>query len=305
MKTRETLKEFYAEHGQDFSKAGQFNVFERGGFACSATSMLPNRRDFYKISLILKGSGVIGVADKAMDINGNALLFMNPLVPFSWEASDEEQTGYFCLFTEEFVNHNLKSESLSQAPLFKAGGNHIFFPDKESMDLLTGVFRNMLKEMQSGYANKYELLRSYIQIIMHEAMKIQPADTFYKPANASERIAGLFLELLERQFPIDAPDQVVALKNANEFAAQLNIHTNTLNRALKESTGKTTTEWIAERTVKEAKALLQFSNWDMAEIAYSLGFEHSSNFIIFFRKQTDSTPLQFRKESGAINSFRL
>ncbi len=67
---------------------------------------------------------------------------------------------------------------------------------------------------------------------------------------------------------------------------------------MKESTGKTTTEWIAERMVKEAKALLQFSNWDIAEIAYSLGFEHSSNFIIFFKKQTGNTPLQFRKEIG-------
>ena len=295
MKTRETLKDFYTQHEQDFSNAGQFNVFERGGFACSSTSMLPNRRDFYKISLILKGSGVIGVADKAMDIDGNALLFMNPLVPFSWEASDEDQTGYFCLFTEEFVNQNLRSESLSNSPLFKAGGNHIFFPDKDSMDLLTGVFRNMLKEMQSGYTNKYELLRSYVQIIMHEAMKIQPADTFYKPVNAAERITGLFLELLERQFPLDAPSQIVALKNANEFAAQLNVHTNTLNRALKEVTGKTTTELISDRVLKEAKALLQFSNWDIAEIAYSLGFEHSSNFNIFFKKHTSHPPLQYRK----------
>lgn len=301
MKTRETLKDFFIDHGQDFSKAGQFNVFERGGFACSATSMLPNRRDFYKISLIIEGSGVIGVADKAMNINGNALLFMNPLVPFSWEASDDEQTGYFCLFTEEFVSQNLKSESLSHSPLFKAGGNHIFFPDNESMDLLTGIFKNMLKEMQSGYTNKYELLRSYIQIIMHEALKIQPADAFYKPVNASERITGLFIELLERQFPIDAPDQIITLKNANEFATQLNIHTNTLNRALKEVTGKTTTELIAERILKEAKALLQFSNWDMAEIAYSLGFEHASNFNIFFKKHTAHSPLQYRKDIVSVS----
>ena len=301
MKTRETLKDFYIVHGQDFSNAGQFNVFERGGFACSATSMLPNRRDFYKISLILKGSGVIGVADKAMNIDGNALLFMNPMVPFSWEASEEEQTGYFCLFTEEFINQNLKTESLSQSPLFKAGGNHIFFPDEDSVALLTGVFKNMMKEMQSGYVNKYELLRSYIQIVMHEALKIQPAEAFYKPVNASERISGLFLELLERQFPIDAPDQIITFKNANEFATQINVHTNTLNRALKESTGKTTTEIIGERILKEAKALLQFSNWDMAEIAYSLGFEHPSNFNIFFKKHTSQSPLQYRKDIVSVS----
>lgn len=296
MASQETLRDFYTGHGQDFSKAGQFNVFERGGFACSATSMLPNRRDFYKISLIQKGSGMIGVADKVMDIRDNALLFMNPLVPFSWEPTEEEQTGYFCLFTEEFVTQNLKSESLTHSSLFKAGGNHIFFPEAGSMALLSTVFQHMLREMQSDYANKYELLRSYIQIIMHEAMKIQPAAAFYKPLNAAERIAGLFLELLERQFPIDAPDQVVPLRNANEYAAQLNVHTNTLNRALKETTGKTTTSWIAARYIKEAKALLQHSNWDMAEIAYCLGFEHAANFNIFFKKHTATSPLQYRKD---------
>lgn len=164
---------------------------------------------------------------------------------------------------------------------------------------MESVFENMMREIRSEYANKYDLLRSYVQIIMHEAMKMQPPETFYQPVNASERITTLFLELLERQFPIDAPSQTLQLKTANEFAGQLNVHTNTLNRALKESTGKTTTEWIAERITKEAKALLQFSNWDIAEIAFSLGFEHSSNFIIFFKKQTEVTPLQFRKEIGA------
>jgi AraC-like DNA-binding protein len=107
--------------------------------------------------------------------------------------------------------------------------------------------------------------------------------------------------LLERQFPIDAPSQVVKIKTANEFALQLNIHTNTLNRALKERTGRTTTEWIAERITKEAKALLQFSNWDVSAIAYTLGFEHSSNFIIFFKKQTRLTPNQFRKSFASIS----
>jgi len=52
---------------------------------------------------------------------------------------------------------------------------------------------------------------------------------------------------------------------------------------------------ISEAITKEAKALLRFSSWNIAEIAYSLGFEHASNFIIFFKKQTNITPLQFRK----------
>lgn len=301
MKTKETITEFYTRHGQDYPRTGQFNVYRREEFACDSTSLPSNRRDFYKISLILEGEGIISSADKAINIKGNTISFMNPLIPYSWEPTTPNQTGYFCLFTEDFVSQNLKNESLSQSPLFKTGGNHIFLLSDESIQLLGGIFENMLREIQSDYTNKYDLLRSYVQIIMHEAMKMQPPETFYQPVNASERISTLFLELLEIQFPIDSPNQVLRLKNANEFALQLNVHTNTLNRALKETTGKTTTEWIAERIIREAKALLQYSSWDIAEIGYSLGFEHASNFIIFFKKQTEQTPKQFRKEPVSIS----
>lgn len=299
MSKKESIAEFYTRHGQEYPKAGQFNIYRREEFACDSTSLPPNRRDFYKISMTTKGTGVLSYADKAIKIDRPSITFLNPLIPYSWEPNSEDQAGYFCLFTEDFVNTTLKNESLSQSPLFKVSGNHVFFPSDESLKLLQNVFESMFREINSEYANKYDLLRSYVQIIIHEAMKMQPPETFYQPVNASERITTLFLELLERQFPIDAPSQIMKLKTANEFAVQLNVHTNTLNRALKESTGKTTTEWIAERMIKEAKALLQFSNWDIAEIAFSLGFEHSSNFIIFFKKQTDVTPLQFRKEIGA------
>ncbi|WP_428232607.1 AraC family transcriptional regulator [Flavobacterium sp.] len=301
MNKKENVAEFHTRHGQEYPKAGQFNVYRREEFACDSTSLPPNRRDFYKISLILNGEGIISSANKSININGNTITFMNPLIPYSWEPLSENQTGYFCLFTEDFISQNLKNESLSQSPLFKVGGNHVFLLSDESLKLLSSIFENMLSEIQSDYVNKYDLLRSYVQIIMHEVMKIQPPNTFYQPINASERISTLFLELLERQFPIDSPNQVLKLKNANEYALQLNVHTNTLNRSLKEITGKTTTEWISGRIIKEAKALLQYSSWDVSEIGYCLGFEHSSNFIIFFKKQTGETPKSFQKELVSIS----
>ncbi|HWV65083.1 helix-turn-helix domain-containing protein, partial [Chitinophaga sp.] len=188
-----------------------------------------------------------------------------------------------------------------QSPLFKTGGNHIFFPDKEKLQFLQQIFENMLREMSSGYVNKQELQKSYVQIIMHEALKMQPPDTYYQAGNASQRISELFTELLERQFPLDPPHQVIRLKNANEFAAHLSVHTNHLNRALKETTGKTTTDWISEKITAEAKALLLHSNCDIAAIGYCLGFEHASNFNIFFKKQTGQTPNQFRKAVVSIS----
>ena len=51
---------------------------------------------------------------------------------------------------------------------------------------------------------------------------------------------------------------------------------------------------IAERVAKEAKALLRHTDWNIADIAYSLGFEYPAYFNNFFKKQTTLNPKAFR-----------
>jgi AraC-like DNA-binding protein len=41
-------------------------------------------------------------------------------------------------------------------------------------------------------------------------------------------------------------------------------------------------------------ALLKHTNWNIAEISYSLGFEEPAHFNNFFKKQTNKTPSSFR-----------
>jgi AraC family transcriptional activator of pobA len=299
MKHKETAADFMERFIKDSSEPGQFNVYKKD--LCGTTPLPHNRRDFYKISLITEGEGLLSYADKTFHIKDSVIAFSNPMIPYSWEPISKNNAGYFCLFTEGFINHHLKADSLSEFPLFKSGGNPVLFPDQRSMGFLAGIFEQMLAEMQSSYINKYELLRSYVQIIMHEALKIEPAGNNLKTGTSSARISNFFMELLERQFPIPSPQHTIHFKNANEFANQLAVHTNHLNRALKETTGKTTTEHIAERIIKEAKALLLHSSWDIAEIGYCLGFEHASNFNIFFKKQTGQTPNHFRRQLVAIS----
>ena len=124
---------------------------------------------------------------------------------------------------------------------------------------------------------------------------MQPAEnTLPTHSNASERISGLFMELLERQFPIESPLQRMRLRSPSDFATQLSVHVNHLNRALKETNQKSTSTQIAERVVQEAKILIRHTNWDISEIAYSLGFEETAHFSNFFKKHTRTSPTKFR-----------
>ena len=82
--------------------------------------------------------------------------------------------------------------------------------------------------------------------------------------------------------------------SASDYASQLNIHVNHLNRAVKETTEKTTSQLIAERFIQEAKILLKHSNWNVSEIAWALGFTEVSHFNNFFKKHARLSPLKFR-----------
>jgi AraC family transcriptional activator of pobA len=170
----------------------------------------------------------------------------------------------------------------------------VYLLDEAQYADLSYFFRKMLQEMSSGYVYQQEVVRNYLNLLIHEALKLQPQASYYQHPNAATRIAALFQGLLERQFPIDSPAQRLQLRTPGDFARQLSVHVNHLNRAVQNLTGKTTSTHIAERLIHEAKALLLHTSWSTAEIAYSLGFEYPTYFNNFFKKQTGTTPSAMR-----------
>ncbi len=273
------------------AQVGGFNLYDRALLRNKVPCF--NRRDFYKISL-LTGTSRFDYATRGVLIDRPALVFSNPLIPYAWQALSEEQGGYLCLFAEDFLFGANRAASLQQSPLFRLDSNPVFFLDAAQYTTLEYLFQQMLKEMDSGYLHKQDLLRSYVHIILHEALKMQPRATYYQHPPGAGRLGALFFDLLERQFPIDSPDRALQLRAASDFAAHLSVHVNHLNRAVRQLTGKTTTAHLAARLLTEAKALLHHTSWNTAEIAYSLGFEHPTNFNNFFKKHTGRTPSELR-----------
>jgi AraC-like DNA-binding protein len=69
-----------------------------------------------------------------------------------------------------------------------------------------------------------------------------------------------------------------------------------LNRMVKYSLNKTTSDLIAERIILEAKRMLVFSKKTMAEIIDDLGYEDTAYFFRFFKKKTTLTPTAFLEQ---------
>jgi AraC-like DNA-binding protein len=299
MEITESLENFYRQKmgilpSEIFRKTGHFNVFTMEDYAGEqpAYPMPYSRKDYYKIALI-RGAHEVEYADHTYEVKHNMLMFANPQIPYNWTPDTTKPTGAFCVFTEDFFKGY---GSIREYPLYQPGGTPILdITDEEAAQVMV-LFKKMFDEIASGYTYKYDVLRNMAFEMIHMGLKLRPALTMVETgsSNAGHRIASLFYELLERQFPIESTVQQIRLRSPAAYADQLNVHINHLNRVLKEATGKTTTQLIAERIGSEARALLKHTNWNISEIAWCLGFDDTSYFVKFFKKSSTTTPHKFR-----------
>ena len=281
------------QNNKDIGHFNVFNIREMYQACKNKVSMPYNRRTYYKISLI-NGKNRAEYADKVIDIDEYAILFATPKIPYKYVPQDTNQGGHFCIFTKDYLAKSKSGLVIDELPIFNPNSDFIYQINHEQYKELEYIFEKMHAEIVSDYAFKYDLLRNYVIELIHYGQKLKPVLHPQNTPNASTGISTLFIELLERQFPIESPTQILQLKTAKDYAETLRVHVNHLNKVLKDITGKTTTEIITSRITQEAKLLLKQTNWNVSEIAFSLGFEEVAHFSNFFKKQTQLSPLSFR-----------
>lgn len=307
-----SVKEFYKEilgnncqyldyflDNQATEDIGHFNVFNIAEMYASCKAkpgiVMPyNRRTYYKISLI-NGKNRVEYADKTLETEQYAILFATPKIPYRYVPLNHEQSGHFCVFTQDFMTRSKVGLSIDKLPIFSSQSDFVYHINDEQYGEIEYLFNKMHREMGSDYAYKYDLLRTYVMELIHLGQKLSPLEADQASINASTRISALFIELLERQFPIESTSQVLQLKTPGDFADTLKVHVNHLNKVLKDTTGRTTTEIIAGRIFQEARILLRQTAWNISEIAYGLGFEEVAHFSNFFKKHEGRSPLAFRE----------
>jgi len=298
-KSTESIEDFYKHKFAILSEnlkknIGQFNVFRiEEQIKAGKVSPAFVRRDFFKI-MLFQGNNVFHYGDRSIEVKGDTLLFFNPHVPYTYDPLSADTKGYFCVFRDEFFKENLRLD-LFELPLFSPGTYPVFHLSENENAEVQVLFEKIIKELLTDYIYKYELIKNYVSELMYLAIKLQPSENVFQHPNASSRITSVFSELLERQFPIEATAQRFELRSPKAIADRLAVHVNYLNRAIKKTTGRTTTDLIFERLIAEAKALLKHTDWNISEISYVLGFEDQAQFNNFFKKQVKTSPSAFRQ----------
>jgi AraC-like DNA-binding protein len=254
-----------------------------------------SRRDYYKISLITKGGGILTLGERTYVIKAPAIVFVNPLEPKTWRP-EGEQDGYYCMFTEHlFETERRYRDELLHHPLFQTGANPVLSLTAQQGGYMLQLFERLCKENMEGDAYRQEAITIYLQLLLLESKRIGVSEFVpQRTLTTAQLLAERFTDTLEKQFPITSEQEQVQLKTASDFALILNVHPNHLNATVKRVTGRTTSEHIRQRILLEARLLLLHTEWPIAIIAHCLGFEEPASFSHFFKSQTGHTPHTFR-----------
>jgi AraC-like DNA-binding protein len=88
---------------------------------------------------------------------------------------------------------------------------------------------------------------------------------------------------------------LVQKHQVHHYANALGMGEKTLSRVCLAAVGLTAKAVINQRLVLEAKRLLAYTTLPVQVIGQMLGFDDATNFVKFFRKNVDKTPMAFRK----------
>lgn len=262
---------------------------ERYKLSSPAGNKIPTRRDFYKI-WFTETNGLLHHSHSLTSISQPAVIFLHPLVDYSFESTLAERSGFWAIFNIDFIF----DAKISYATLFSSNQASIYFPDEEAIQRIDFLFRQVIQDLNSDYINRYDSIRNVIHLLLHEGLKGQSVTSTSIKQNASSRLTSQFLNLLEQQFPVTSPHKPLRIKTPGAFAADLAVHVNHLNAVVYQITGKSTSKHIAERLISESKSLLQYTDWTISDIAYALGFDYPNHFSAFFKKHTSQAPTSWR-----------
>lgn len=149
----------------------------------TAASPVPaySRRDLYTVCL-LTGFRQVLYADQEAELASTCLFFGSPHGAGLPAGAAARHTGYACRFTEAFFKADGQALSWAQRRLLHGPAPRAFALRAEQAAYLTSLFEQMLAEQQTAYVYKHELLRAYLQLVVHEGLRLRtpPPKRFFR-----------------------------------------------------------------------------------------------------------------------------
>src|SRR5665648_223618 len=255
----------------------------------------PHRSEMYGFGILLKGTAELKVGLESYHLQAPGLVEISPDEIRQWVHRQDSLTISSIFFLEDFVVSGLSDTLfLKKLSFFKRKGTHFIPLKSEELTSILTLFGQIENMDASSSPSKYAIIQALLRVLLLETeslMQHMAAIDSNKYMQAHQ-LTEKFKELLAADFSKQ--------REVNYYAENLFVTPKYLSQVLKEQTGKTAGELIAEIVCLEAKVLLQINEIYVSQIAEQLNFANPSFFGKFFKRQTGISPVEYRKSLSQL-----
>ncbi len=199
--------------------------------------------------------------------------------------------GRFLIFTNDFVIRN--SDKIETQKLFRLFNEMLSSPKLQLSNSEFIEIENLISLIEKEHLDEndnhsHEIIRNLIQIIIHKLFRIKTKRGQYFEDKYFSNFSTL-QELVEKD--------CFESKKVAFYAEKMGVTSRTLNNVTQSIIGKSAKSFIDEVLILQIKRLIINSNLSFTEIAYQSGFNDSTNFFKFFRKNTGNSPKEFKEKN--------
>lgn len=251
----------------------------------------PHRHDdFYEILFITQGEGVYTIDMQDYVIKPYTIFFVSPGQIHELVLSEDVQ-GFIFLFTSSFYHFNKTDPyKLFELPFFYNLAQEtppLYLENEVERQNFIDLFKKAIQENYLKLADNEEVIRALLDLVLIQSKRIYPVHVTEESTNKGRILVKRFKQLIEEKCQENL--------SVKEYAELLKITSNHLSETVKNITGRTSTDLINDRMIMEIKRLLTHTDLGVSQIAYQLNFADQSYFSKYFKKLTNQTPVEFRK----------
>jgi len=263
-------------------KLGADKLFKIARFKEKIKKTKPHKHEgYHELIYLSQGEGFHWIDTQRHKVSPAEIYFLKPGSLHYWQFTSIPK-GYIILFRKSYFDALREANLIS---LLEQLSHYLVVGLPKHHNFQT-IFEAITVEYQSPSSQSHQIIHGYLQVLLAKIVHLSQSNaTVRTPENS---LPKRFLDLINEKCP--------KLHLVNEYAQLLNTSPQNLNAACRKYTNKSPAAHITAQLLLEAKRYILHTEYTISEIAHLLHFNDTSYFIKFFKKHTQHTPLQFRRQ---------
>lgn len=255
----------------------------------------PVRADVIGLVVMYEGEAHVNINTRSFVVGKNMALMIIPSSIYKIECSDNAR-GFIFAVSTSLLHFDMNISFGSVVPIGLQMYNNPCFTITETAGKILGKYIDLIYSLVKNGSYDINVMRGQLSSLFFFMNSIMEKYVNERQLNSNScdnrnsRLMSDFIKLLTENF---RTEHRIAF-----YADKLCLTPKYFSSLIKQTSGKSASDWIDGIIISEAKLLLLYSDLSVQQIAYQLCFPTASFFGTYFKRHTGMTPGDFRNNKG-------